>query len=359
MLRSDNNLALMEDALINTGISILNPNAADEPRTVIVVGYARGGTSIVAGALSALGVFMGSKVRVPVYEDALLANAFESNDEARMEEIIAEYDATHRVWGFKRPSVLNYLPMVHSKVRNPRYIFIFRDALSIATRNSISMQADVLSTMREALNGYLKATDFIQEYNPASMLISSEKLLQNKHDFILQLCDFVGLQPTAEAMKQAENFIAPNPLLYLDNTRITKAIGGIKKITAKSLRGWAKLVHQDRPPSIDVYVNDNLIAELVPDDYRPELVDHKLHEAGYAGFEIKFQEELKAGDVVRIRAKDDIRDICVYQFRGKAKLHRRIIRAMKGLTQLFAFCYSFPLEEEFARDILFLALCDL
>src|SRR5690606_35983563 len=104
----------MVEELINKGVTEVGHNtggmcADGKPRPVVVVGTARGGTSMIAGALHHLGVFTGDKSHPPVYEDVRLAAAFEAGDLAEARKIAAEYSqrGSRRAW--KRPSSINYL----------------------------------------------------------------------------------------------------------------------------------------------------------------------------------------------------------------------------------------------------------
>ena len=68
------------DQLKNKGIYMLNQESGQAgSRQIIVLGSARGGTSIISGALHHLGVFTGKQSCAPVYEDVYLSNALEGN----------------------------------------------------------------------------------------------------------------------------------------------------------------------------------------------------------------------------------------------------------------------------------------
>jgi hypothetical protein len=302
-----------KNALINKGIFLFNKVDREEPRTIVVVGSARGGTSIIAGVLHSLGIFMG-EARPPVFEDVSLATAFERKEYKAAEAIIEEYNSKHAIWAFKRPSCINYLPKIHARLRAPRYVFIFRDVLSIATRNSISMRADVINSMDAALNNYKKAIEFIRAYNPTAMLVSAEKLLADKHHFVTTLSEFIGHHPSESCIASAVQFIEPNSVRYLDNTRITKSVGAVDEITETSVSGWAKLVHSDQPPTIEIYVNNELLGEVLPDRCRNDQLKPGSTERAQSGFHFDLPKPLTSGDIVRVRVKHDVRDLYIHEF---------------------------------------------
>ena len=137
-------------ALINNGFHELNwpPRKLEEPRTIVVVGLARSGTTMTAQALKELGVDMGSTN--VVLENGELARLVERGDPKGFKQKINELNAQNEVWGFKRPMAYRYAKTLENAFRNPHFIFIFRDIFAIAMRNKISMQDDVLAVVSKA-----------------------------------------------------------------------------------------------------------------------------------------------------------------------------------------------------------------
>ena len=117
------------------------------PKTVIVLGAYRGGTSFIAELLAELGVWIGD-VYSPVtpnpnyvsYEDADLASALDPlADNWRdsspeyidlLREKIAERDRRFPLWGFKKPSAAFVFDKIVSYFRNPHAIAVLRDPLA-------------------------------------------------------------------------------------------------------------------------------------------------------------------------------------------------------------------------------------
>ena len=145
------------EALINKSNLVLNGDAMPrEQKTIVVLGTARGGTSIAAGALYHLGVPMFS-VHRPVFEDVYLGPAFETGDSKSYKEIIKKYNE-EPVWAWKRPSSIDYLDVLIQELRNPIFIIMMRDILSVANRNVLSMGHDVLASMGSALEQQKEAS---------------------------------------------------------------------------------------------------------------------------------------------------------------------------------------------------------
>lgn len=114
----------------------------NQKKTFVVIGVARSGTSIFAGALYHLEVFMGN-AQAPVYEDLRLSLAYEKQSKEKFEAVVADYNAEHDVWAWQRPSALNSLPKITKKLCNPHFIFVFRDCLSVANPNVISTNCSI------------------------------------------------------------------------------------------------------------------------------------------------------------------------------------------------------------------------
>ncbi len=297
------------ELLNNKGIRYIgdeNTLAAEE-KTLIVVGVARGGTSLIAGSLDHLGVFTGEGSNPPVFEDVNLANEFESNDLQSAKQIIEAYNNDHKIWAFKRPSSIDYLNHLNSLCRNPIYLFVFKDIFSISNRNNISMKLDTVQGLKKAHNDYAKILDFIEEKEINSFLFSYEKVMDNKEFFIDTLIDVLGKENIGDEEKtSALNFIEPNPKAYLNASRITRSIGTIGRIEKNRVVGWGKYLHSDKPVEVELYINDKLIETKTAHDFRQHLLDSKKHPTGNCGYVFNLESQLQDGDKVAVKLSDDV-----------------------------------------------------
>ncbi len=297
----------MSESLFNMGVAIIGEKHK-ENSPILVVGTARGGTSMVAGVLERLGVFMGDQAESPVYEDVRLSKALEAANFDEVKEISNEYSEIYCKWGWKRPSIVNYLDTVDSLLESPSYIFIFKDILSIAQRNSISMLEEILPSMERALSQYSQVCKFISDKNPYSLLVSYEKAVSNPLSFVSQLTSFYGLSPTEVQIKEAISFIQINPLDYLESSRITKSIGRIGGVNGGMVFGWARYIYSDNPASVDFFINDKKIGNLLANSYRSDLNEKYGLSCAYY-FELPKSIILKKGDLLRARVVNDVRDL--------------------------------------------------
>lgn len=297
----------MSKELVNKGVAVIGNN--DEGKIpVVIVGAARGGTSMVAGALAKLGVFMGDQALPPVFEDVRLSEKFESKDFIAAGNIVSEYSSSHECWGWKRPSSIDYLSEVGHVFDRARYIFIYKDIFAISQRNSISMQSEILPEMQRALNQYARTLEFLGSTSAPAMLLSYEKTLLDPVNLINSLIAFCRLTPSTDQINSAVNFVRPDPQDYLDASRITKAQGWIDKISSRAIYGWAHYLHKDTPAVVEFFLNDVSIGKAVANIPRPDLLNKFKKPCAFA-YEAPIDLEFKKGDVVRARVLHEVRDI--------------------------------------------------
>jgi hypothetical protein len=297
------------EQLENKGFAFINTeNINTEKRQIVVIGTARGGTSLVAGALHHLGVFTGEKSNPPVFEDVLLSEAFENNELDTAKDIVERYSNGHDIWGWKRPGALNYLDKVEQIIPNPFYIFIFKDIFAIANRNSISMQADLGKGLNNALADYSKIVEFVTKTDKPVMLVSAEKALQNKEDFVNALVEMnKDIKDFSSNAEQAVNFIMPNPKDYLDKTRITKGRGNVGRVSTEKVGGWASFLHSSEPAVLELYVDGVKKSQTIANHQRNDLKDKGIHISGQCGFMFDVKElSLKGDELIEVLVKGEV-----------------------------------------------------
>ena len=301
------------DELKNPGIYVLNKIKRHKEKTVIVLGIARSGTTMLAEILSSIGIFMGEKLGV-VKEDIELANAIEKKDLEKAKRLINIRNKNYNMWGWKRPEAFEYYHLWKGLFRNPYIIIIFRDPLSVALRNMKSMNLDLM----EGLNFYkiklFKLIDFIEKVNRENipiMLISYEKALLNSREFLEALFDFLDLNDDKGSLfNKALSAINPSPEKYLDEARITKAKGAVDLITNKHCKGWAFYVHKPEVPAkIKVYINGNMVGETVANLHRKDIKQKGLHSTGNVGFFFAFPSPVKGNDKIEIWVEGEIKPL--------------------------------------------------
>lgn len=301
--------------LANKGISFIGDfekYSKYKEKTIIVVGVARGGTSMVSGSLHHLGIFCGARAVSPVFEDTHLSSAIESNDITKTKEIIEEYNKTHSLWAYKRPNIINYLPKLHQLFRNPVYLFIFKDIASIAERNSISMKTKLTTNLVHAQRDYQKIVNFIQDTQDLEgLILSYEKVMQHKDDFLTTLIKLLDKNKIPEDhLREAKKFIEPNSAEYLDKSRVTKGKGIVDQISSNSVSGWACYLYNTRVAIVELFINEKKVAETQANIYRKDLKEKSIHPTGMCGFHFIFPDSaISTKDKIFVKIKDEIHNL--------------------------------------------------
>ncbi len=205
--------------LHNSGISVLNDAPVSSEMTIIVVGIARSGTSMIAGALDALGIFMGDRADRAVFEDVAIANALEQHP-ALLPDQIKKYNSRYAVWGFKRPAAFNYIDRYLHLFRNPRVIITYRDPAAIAKRNEISMVTDFRQQLLASSQYLVSLSKFVGGLEVPALVVSYEKALLAPEMLIAELCRFVGVPATSTMAQKASATVSNGSEMYLKASQV-------------------------------------------------------------------------------------------------------------------------------------------
>ncbi len=298
-------------ALVNTGTHVLN--GADEvprERTIIVLGLARSGTTMVAGALHHLGVSMGMGDQPNgVFEDAAIGGLLDRKDHAGLAALIAERNRAHMVWGWKRPDAIDDIAAIESYFRAPEYIVVFRDLFAIANRNRISVRAGLLANMNDSLIRYKRLLTFLERNERRTLLVSYEKAMLDRQAFVKALADFVAIGGE-QGMRNAEAHVRRDDPAYLRGSRNWGGVGHLTVPAHNIIGGWAYVRGQDESAMVDIAVNGSAIAtiraSLPIDDLK-----QRGHPAGTRGFHLSLPKawHLNDGDVITARIVGEAADL--------------------------------------------------
>ena len=303
----------MPDAsnLSNDGFMTLLPDGYEPPeeRTFIVIGLARGGTTMVARLLDAFGVHMGDEADNPVVEDRRIAAAIEDGGDAAVRAVVADYDANHAVWGFKRPNVFRSLDPQNLPFRNPHFVVVVRDPLAIANRNRISMFKDPLVDMADSVELMADLVRFVEAQRAHPMfLLSFDKSLMNVRSLVGDMADFVGVELTQPLRRKALKSIEVDNNNYLELSRADSFMGRITDATDGTVTGFFRYHHHDANPPLEVYVDDEPVdADLRWFDTHIDRPNGKRFSGRY-GFELQLDGvRLQPGDQVSVLVDDERR----------------------------------------------------
>jgi hypothetical protein len=198
------------------------------PKTVIVTGCGRGGTSAIAGAIHALGITMVDDAETSInFEDSEFTAAgtdLKLKDQSaspyiqtcqQIRSIINIRNQINQSWGWKDPYAHHYLRGIIDICRNPLLIYVVRNPFDIA--NSMIKAARCSGetlTIENAFGHSLQTLQWIwesaQHCGVPTLFVSFEQALFNKVQLITDLCTFLELNPDQESLNKALRFITPD-----------------------------------------------------------------------------------------------------------------------------------------------------
>lgn len=319
----------------NDGLALLNGSAAGLPhKTVIVLGAPRGGTSMVAGTLSRLGVFMGAPEGLsPFYENAELGTCAKAGDRAGAGRVIARFDQTHTHWGIKVLPKSWRFWLRKGLFREPVYVVVFRDPLAVAKRRLVSKDKALVRQLGQEATGAAAASSeqlvgkyLLRELLKASfmnarllaflwfnrrpaLVVSYEKAVTRPEDFVRGVAEFVGLGEPGR-IDDAVAFVTPSPRAYVMRSSTYAQIdpqgrlfGYLDVVEPGQLAGWALAVGDEQPLVLELFVNGERVATTRADAPREDVAraDPRFHPRCGFGFTPAAGAGWAAGDRVEVR----------------------------------------------------------
>lgn len=198
------------------------------PGTVVVLGTARGGTSMVAGVLRILGVDLGAELDEDNNEDRVFLQhggdrrifserSLASRKREYLKHVrryIAERNQAGRTWGWKDPLASHYIEDVVGHLARPAFLFVARDPIAIATRQLFEEKSTapgaLLAYMLHALEDYRWVATFLTGCSPPPLLISYERALRHPEATVAGIRDYLVWPKDEEAERRAADFIVPD-----------------------------------------------------------------------------------------------------------------------------------------------------
>ncbi len=289
----------------NSGFSIINGDAANlTHKTVLVVGIGRGGTSMVAGVLSKLGIFMGEGLSSR-YQDNALLDCLQRNDKKQAKKIIKERNSCYPVWGVKKLRLWRWNHLFRERV----YVVILRDIFATANRRVTLYNISLLSEMFKVLGLNFSLLLFLWLTKRPLFIASYEKALMFPEEFVTGLSVFLGLENPI-GFTDAVQFINPSPPTYTNTLVKFKVIadnktyqGYIDALEARQIIGWAVSLLNTGPVVLDLFVNglykqtvSTHLSRLDVSSQDPRFYEH----CGFV-FYLPEEDSLRPGDTIEVK----------------------------------------------------------
>lgn len=292
--------------------------------TVIVSGAARSGTSMVAAALDAAGVWLGDHLDGASFEDVDLAyaaerplplyrrplralrerghwrSALKGLDTTVLAAAIARRDARHATWGFKRPNIVQRLGSDGlSLFRQPRLVLCLRDPVALAQRSVIAEGVGLDEALRNARRQVDDAMRFAQSTEHPTLLVSFEKAKLDRDGFLGELFDFCGLS-VDPSRYPAINAMVDRAGEKYSRLAAAPTIGFLDKPLGWSLSGWCAAPGSIGPDAVDILADGIKLVTTQANRFRPDLVITGCRTA-YRGFQVDLHAlGLKGSEIIEV-----------------------------------------------------------
>jgi hypothetical protein len=191
---------------------IINPPRPSERfKTVVVLGVERGGTSMVAGVLRALGVDLGKRVGLN-HEDA----RFITTDPQRLKRIIAIRNQEAAVWGFKMPNAATILDFFEANLRHPNYLVVHRNLASVADSWHQRGAGEYLGAIERGLEFHRLIVQHLRRSKRPAMIVNYERATADKRGAVEDLAAFLGLEVGEQVIERAVGIVSDDGQGYFN-----------------------------------------------------------------------------------------------------------------------------------------------
>lgn len=177
-----------------------------EKATIVICGSQRGKTSAVAYAAYNLGLFLGSRLGEKNYEDVDVLSALPDPSlknnfiPSNLQSIINERNEKHDVWGFKIPHASGYIKELSEMLRNPIFIIVFRNPVSVI-RSICSRETAKFDIQRmlKIAERPIEAAKLVNTTAAPAIFVDADELDRNPEIFLEEISKALNLKVSSEA----------------------------------------------------------------------------------------------------------------------------------------------------------------
>ncbi|NQY25931.1 MAG: hypothetical protein HRT92_01995 [Piscirickettsiaceae bacterium] len=201
----------MEGTSIKSSVVTVASSTQKREKTIVVLGVERGGTSMVAGMIRALGVDLGERAGRN-HEDP----KFLTDDKDKLLQQIEANNAEKSVWGFKVPKASLMLDFYDKHLINPYYILVFRNVEATVDSWCSRGGNDPMQSALHAMNYYNTALEFLKGKKRPLIFASYERACDNPMAFAKDLANFIGIDADERLLNKAASIVTGEGGGYLD-----------------------------------------------------------------------------------------------------------------------------------------------
>src|SRR5438270_11784647 len=179
-------------------------------RTVAVFGPGRGGTSVIAGGLRALGVSMGIAPHPYKHEWSPIVR--QANDKVDLPQtclMIQQMNTSHPHWGWKFPSDVFHIDAITPLLRDPGFIVVTRDLTEIALSSLARQDVPFEISLHQAAIVSQYIANRIRFWPWPILVVPFAEALREPETLVEILCSFLQISSGESERKQAASFVQP------------------------------------------------------------------------------------------------------------------------------------------------------
>lgn len=166
--------------------------ATEDPRTIVITGVARGGTSFAASICSHLGIDMCRGG--PRYENPFLQRAVVRGDWIATEQLVRTVARHLPVWGWKLPALIEHLDRIEALVPNPRFVFVIRNPIAtLGRRDALADRRTSGQVLHRVLRHYDRVAAFCKRSSSPCLLFDYDQALRDVPYAVSALAQFCGV----------------------------------------------------------------------------------------------------------------------------------------------------------------------
>jgi hypothetical protein len=212
--KPDKNKPLLGTPVKRSSFVLVPPRRPEQTKTVMVLGVERGGTSMVAGVLRALGVNMGDRVGYN-HEDA----RFLVDDTEVLQRRIRARNKQEDVWGFKIPKAVQFLGFFEQNLRNPYYVIVMRNLLAIADSWQQRGSGNIVDTLDRTFDYYQRIIEHCKNTSRPVVMVNYERAVGSeagKQETVREIAEFLGIPLDADLLDRALGMVTGDGAGYLN-----------------------------------------------------------------------------------------------------------------------------------------------
>lgn len=257
----------------NPGVVHLGPAASGNhlPRTFIITGLGRSGTSMTAAVFEKLGLLSARDAYPVTLDDREFLDALTRRDRTALGDAIARRNAREFAWAFKIPSIHGFLDAAEIDLfRAPHVILMMRDLAATARRHAIAEGVEPGAALFETADGMMALMGFVRALRCPVLVVSYEKAVAYPAGFVDALLSFAAVDLDDEARAELVRLIEPDSLAY-EQVATRRFEGFVDGFIGEHLVGWCRDANNATPLHVDLLAGGRAVASMKADIVRQDL----------------------------------------------------------------------------------------